>query len=118
MNNAPSAPLISGPTSGEAGVEYTYLFSASDSDSDDIYYSIFWGDGEIEEWLGPYESGYTLELSHIWDEEGTYTISARAKDIWDVIGEWGTLEVTMPVNQLSVQKQSNLLKNIQSKFLI
>jgi len=58
------------------------------------------------EWIGPYDSEEVIELSHTWVEEDTYTISARAKDVWGAIGEWGTLEVEMPVNQVKVGSQS------------
>ena len=101
-NEPPYAPLISGPSSGRAGEEYTYSFSASDPDGDDVYYYIDWGDGDTVEWIGPYESDVIIELSHTWADEDTYTISARAKDVWGDIGDWGYLEVEMPVNQIKV----------------
>ena len=42
-NSPPDTPTIEGPTSGEAGKEYEYRFSAIDVDSDDLYYCIDWG---------------------------------------------------------------------------
>jgi len=54
-----------------------------------------------EEWIGPYESGEEVIRSHTWDEQGEFAIKAKAKDIFDAESEWGTLEVTMPVNQQS-----------------
>ena len=74
---------------------------ATDPDGDDIWYFIEWGDGFCEDWIGPYSSGQDVIVSHTWDEQGEFTISAKAKDIFDAEGEWGTLEVTMPINQQS-----------------
>jgi len=97
--NAPEAPSIDGETNGEAGVEYEYTFSTIDPNDDDVYYYIEWGDGEFEDWFGPYASGEEVVVSHSWNEQDTYTIRARAKDTDNLWGPWGELEVTMPVNQ-------------------
>ena len=97
--NAPEAPTISGETDGEAGVEYEYTLSTIDPNDDDVYYYIEWGDGEFEDWFGPYDSGEEVVVSHSWNEKDTYTIRARAKDTDNLWGPWGELEVTMPVNQ-------------------
>jgi len=101
FNNPPDPPDITGLTSGKAGTEYEYTFVAVDPDDDDVYYYIEWGDGEIEEWIGPFESSEEVTVSHTWEEEGDYTIRAKAKDSYDAESDWGTLEVTMPVNQES-----------------
>jgi len=97
--NAPEAPTISGETDGKVEVEYEYTFCSIDPNGDDVFYNIEWGDGEYEDWFGPYESGEEVIISHTWDEKGTYTIKARAKDIDNLWGPWGKLEVKMPVNQ-------------------
>jgi len=97
--DAPEAPSIDGETNGEAGVEYEYTFSTIDPNDDDVYYYIEWGDGEFDDWIGPYSSGQEITVSHTWDEQDTYTIRARAKDTDNLWGPWGELEVTMPVNQ-------------------
>jgi len=115
-SSAPEAPSIDGETNGEAGVEYEYTFSTIDPNNDDVYYYIEWGDGDVLEWVGPYESGEIIELSHTWSEEDTYTISARAMDVWGAIGEWGTLEVEMPVNQLSFKSLNLLFQRILGRF--
>ena len=62
---------------------------------------IDWGDNSSEEWIGPFDSGEEIIVNHTWDEENSYTIRAKAKDTLDVESPWGTLDVTMPVNQQS-----------------
>ena len=99
--NAPQAPTITGETDGKAGVEYEYTFSSTDPNDDDVFYNIEWGDGEVIDWIGPYDSGEEVIVSHTWDEQDTYTIKARAKDTNNLWGPWGELEVSMPVNQQS-----------------
>lgn len=95
-NMAPNTPLIDGSTQGKAGVEYDYTVSAIDLDGDDVYYYIKWGDGNVEEWIGPYTSGEEVVFSHIWAEKGAYTIQVKAKDGLGAESDWATLEVTMP----------------------
>jgi hypothetical protein len=95
-NNPPDAPTITGPNNGNAGISYDYSFKAVDPEGDDIYYYIEWGDYTNSGWLGPYSSGETIVKSHTWFTQGTYLISARAKDINDQEGPNGQLVVNMP----------------------
>jgi outer membrane protein assembly factor BamB len=94
--DAPTTPEINGEVNGKAGQTYDYTFTSLDPTSDAVYYYIEWGDGGIEDWIGPYASGETITISHSWSEKGDYTIQARAKDFDNNWGPWGELEVTMP----------------------
>jgi hypothetical protein len=102
VNNQPEIPGITGPINGNIGTEYDYIFSSFDSEGDNVFYYIEWGDGTDSGWLGPYSSGHEITVSHTWDEEDIYTIRAKAKDIFEAESEWGTLEITMPISQLQV----------------
>ena len=99
VNNQPEIPGITGPKNGNIGTEYGYTFSSFDPEDHNVFYYIEWGDGTDNGWIGPYSSGQEITVSHSWDEEDTYTIRAKAKDIFDAESSWGTLQVTMPVNQ-------------------
>jgi hypothetical protein len=111
VNTPPNAPVINGPSSGKAGKSYNYTFVAGDPEDDNISYEINWGDGTVDNWYGPVESNIIITRSHTWKTKGTYTIQARAKDIHGAIGEWGSLSVTMPMDQLTSHQQNlNLLK--------
>jgi len=79
INDAPDAPTIDGPTSGKAGTEYNYTFTTIDPDEHEVYYYIDWDDGTFEEWIGPYDSGFEAIIGHTWEEQGTFTIEAKAK---------------------------------------
>jgi len=97
-NLPPETPELDGLIEGTVGEEYDYTFVSTDPENQDVWYYIEWGDGETEEWIGPYSSGQEITVSHTWDEEDTYTIRAKAKDIFDAESDWGTLQVTMPIS--------------------
>ena len=97
-NQAPGAPEISGPANGKAGASYEYGFVSIDPDVDDIAeYIIDWGDGtRIEIITGPFKSGEEVNLNHTWIKRGSYTITAKAKDVNGLIGLEGTFCVSIP----------------------
>jgi hypothetical protein len=92
----PSIPNINGPSQGIPDTEYDYTFLSTTPDSIDVYYFIDWGDGETEEWIGPYASGEEVTVSHSWSETGTFVVKAKAKDIYDAESGWGKLSVKIP----------------------
>lgn len=94
-NTAPSTATIKGSKSGKANKLYTYKFNSSDPENDDLYYLILWGDEDIENWIGPYNSGEELELSHAWSEKESYTIKVKVKDIFDEESDWASLNIVM-----------------------
>ena len=99
VNDPPSAPDINGEINGKAGTSYDYDFTATDPDGHDVKYFIDWGDGETE-WTDLIASGTTATVSHTWNKEDTYTITAKAQDEFGLEGPEGTLEITMPRNKL------------------
>ncbi|KYK22275.1 hypothetical protein AYK21_03970 [Thermoplasmatales archaeon SG8-52-2] len=96
LDESPSAPDIDGPTQGMEGEEYTYKFLSTDPEDHDVFYSVSWGDGTNSGWQGPFNSGEEVYLSHIWSSKGEYTILAQAKDVYDVVSEWGEFELEIP----------------------
>ena len=69
----------------EEGIIYVTI---SDPDGDDLYIMIDYGDGEVTDWMGPYESGETVAINHEWGEPGTYYIRVKAKDIHGAESPW------------------------------
>jgi acid phosphatase type 7 len=102
QNLPPEAPLIDGLLHGKSGVAYQYTFNATDPNGDNVSYLIDWGDNTSSGWIGPYLSGDEITESHSWSKKGTYTIKAKAKDMYGNEGEWGTLSVTMPKETASI----------------
>ncbi|PNX53682.1 MAG: hypothetical protein BV458_03235 [Thermoplasmata archaeon M9B2D] len=95
-NLPPDTPTITGPTEGKIKVATEYNVTTIDDDGDDLYYWIDWGDTTNTGWIGPYQSGVVLTKSHIWTKKGTYTIQAKAKDIYGAESTFGELSITMP----------------------
>ncbi|GAH14983.1 unnamed protein product, partial [marine sediment metagenome] len=97
-DNPPAEPTIDGPTSGKPGTSYTYTIS--NIGIEDVYFFIDWGDDTYTWWFGPYTSGETATASHIWEEQGTYTIRVKARDVYGLESDWAEpLSVSMPRNR-------------------
>jgi len=94
-NIPPNPPEIDGPSQGKPGVEYEYAFKSTDENGDPVMYFIEWGD-DTTEWTEFSDSGEQITLNHIWEEEGEYTIKAKAKDINDTESKWSEFEITIP----------------------
>ena len=94
-NNPPATPDINGSANGEAGTSYSYTFSSTDPEGDDVFYYIEWGDGLAEEWIGPHSSGNETTVDHTWSKQGTFTIKAKARDSRGGTSDWESLEITI-----------------------
>ncbi|HEC80947.1 MAG TPA: PKD domain-containing protein [Thermoplasmatales archaeon] len=92
--NTPTTPQ--GTTAGFINTNYTYTTTTNDPQGDQIYYKFDWGDGTYSGWLGPYESGITINASHSWNTPGVYSIKVKAKDTSNLESGWSnTLQVTI-----------------------
>ncbi len=110
-NEPPATPTIDGPTSGKPGVEYDFTFMSIDPDGDDIFFMVSWGccgPGQDFHTYGPFESGEEAIIKKTYNEEGTFSIQAYAKDMAGAESNIATLEVTMPKNKAT---------NVENKIL-
>jgi len=86
--NKQNPPVIDGPTYGKPNVWYDYTFTTEDPEGDIIEaIHIDWGDGDIQQVDGPFESGEEVPVSHRWIKEGTFEIKAKSEDFWGQ-GPW------------------------------
>jgi C1A family cysteine protease len=101
-NHPPNTPKLTGPQKGKNGTSYSYTFSATDPDGNDVYYYLNWGDdywfGGAVGWIGPFKSGQNITLEKTWAQKGNYTVRVKAKDRYDAKSDWGILKVIMPVS--------------------
>jgi hypothetical protein len=97
QNQRPINPLLTGPTTGKPHHMYNYSINATDPEGESLFYWFEWGDGTITSWQGPYESGKMCNTSIYWNKKGTYTINAKAADVYGGDSDWVTLDVTMPL---------------------
>ena len=101
LNLPPIKPNIEGPTSGIVGIMYNFSFSSLDPNSDNIYFWIDWGDGSIEEWIGPYNSGEKIIINHTWKKKDDYIIKAKSKDVFYQESDLSLYDIKIPRNSIS-----------------
>lgn len=85
--NTPSKP--SGQASVKKGKAYNYYTLSVDPDGDRIRYGWDWdGDKTVDQWTGFYDSGERVEVSHVWYQNGVYSIRVKAQDENGVESGW------------------------------
>lgn len=95
-NVPPHKPILHGSILGEINKEYDLSIKSVDSDNDNVYYLIEWGDGTTTQWVGPYASNSTVSQTHTYKEKGNYVIKVKAKDRFNDESEYAMLPVQMP----------------------
>ena len=115
-NNPPEIPDINGPSKAKPGIEYEFTFSTSDPDGDDVFYYIVWNDGYIENWIGPYDSGEIVNVSHTYSNQGNYIIKAKAKDAFDEESDFAEFEIEIPRFRISKSYLSNYFERFLNMF--
>jgi hypothetical protein len=114
----PEPPILDGPSSGKAGVEYCLTVYSTGSNEDEFMYLIDWGDETTSGWIGPYPQGVPQEVCHTYYSTGNYNIRAKAKDSYGTESEWSdTFSVNIPRNRASIFKL-NLISWILERFQI
>lgn len=101
VNSPPEKPeKPSGPNSGKTGMTYLFSTSAVDPNDNQIYYMWDWGDGNVSDWIGPYNSGETASASHQWSEKWKKcSIQVKAKDVYGEESSWSDpFSIIMPRN--------------------
>lgn len=95
-NDPPTPPDIYGPPSGSPGIELCWAFISEDPNEQELKYVIEWGDGESTE---TEYSTIAVEACHTYEDEGEYTLRAKAIDTHEAESDWSLLEVIMPKNK-------------------
>ena len=118
MNSPPNPPVITGPTSGNIDVYYTYNFTITDPDEDIMFnLEINWGDGTESLDCGcdkSWQNGTVVIASHRWKKQNSYGITARVSDSMGQYSNWSEpLLVSMPKQKTTPQFNSflNLLQH-------
>jgi len=86
---SPEKPL--GPSLGLIKIAYIFSTKAMDPSGYNISYGWDWnGDDIVDEWSNWLLSGKTCNMSHSWQEEGTYMIKVKAKNEYNVTSGWSS----------------------------
>jgi len=112
--NAPSGPEINGPASGKLNKKIDYTFKSTSPFGRELYYYIDWGDDRNTNWIGPYDSGEEVTLSHSWDNDEVFIIRAKVKDTSDLWGPWSEFSVSITPRNRAISNA--LLMRFLEKF--
>lgn len=121
LNQKPEIPhRPTGPASGKPNTNYIYRTSTIDLDEDRVFYNFSWGDGTYSGWIGPFDSGAEAFAMNSWDEEGSYEIRVKAKDVYGDESDWSEpLAVTMPYRFNPIlQFLNSLLQHFPNAFFM
>ena len=82
VNVAPTITIISAPTTGTVGVDYTLQFRFTDPGTNDApwWYQTNWGDGKKVGTSAATTQGLTITQKYRYGAAGTYTITVRVTD--------------------------------------
>jgi len=96
-NQPPFKPVVldGSPTAGP-GIPLEFTTVAADPEGDQVFYQWDWDDGNLSEWLGPYEFGEHTLTTYQWAQNGSYDIKVRARDILGKQSGWSaTYNITI-----------------------
>jgi len=99
-NIKPSTPVITGPSQGKIGEEITFTLVGSDANNHFLNYHVIWDDDTEDMYIGPVPSNEKQICSHIWEEQGEYTIKVKAIDSYGAESDWGECMLSMPKNKV------------------
>ena len=88
LSYPPGFLRISGLFAGGNGILFNFTVNVTDPEGDQIYYKWDWGDGNVSDWLGPFNSSETITKSYAWANDGNYSIRVKAKDIGGGESNW------------------------------
>jgi len=79
QNRTPTAPVITGPTSGTKNTLYLYTAVATDADNDTLQYIFTW-DGSDTQSSGFLPNNTNFSVSRSWTAAGRYTLEVMVTD--------------------------------------
>ncbi|MGF3554361.1 MAG: C25 family cysteine peptidase [Thermoplasmatota archaeon] len=84
---------------GKINQQYNFTTNTTDVDEDKIFYKWDFGDGTFSKWLGPFNSGETVIISHNWSKKGLYNVKVKARDSHRAESPWSeplSIKITKP----------------------
>ena len=94
-NRPPEQPVIQGPVAGGSGIELNYSAVSRDFEGDKISYKWDWGDGNVSEWIGPFNASEPMMTHYSWELEGAYVVKVKAKEVTGNESDWTSYPVSI-----------------------
>jgi hypothetical protein len=113
---APLKPTITGPSSGNAGRDYTFEVSAVDPQGDDVSIWVKFENNYGTGWEGPVASGEKIQVTHKFSEDHNWVIRARARDGDRNTGPWASFDFVMS-RERQFDNKFDFLQNIINHLL-
>jgi hypothetical protein len=109
-NTAPEKPSKpNGPSNGIPFLKYEFEVTTTDPDNDNVYYKWDWGNGDISDWIGPFNSGDIAEESYRFNEKGSYDIKVKSKDELGAETGWSdSLTIKISFSRYHNRQNTNL----------
>ena len=92
-NWLPSKPFFSGPEEGDIDQELVFLVNSIDPIDRNVYYLMDFGDGTETDWIGPYNSGEIVSITHSWSDKGLFNVKVKSKNSDDMESKWSDSHV-------------------------
>jgi hypothetical protein len=87
----PAPPeLMCGTIQGYSGDRYYYGFLPSESTTNQVCYSIDWGNGYTSEWTSYVSSETPFVVPRIWEKPGEFLIKAKLRNQYNLESSWST----------------------------
>lgn len=89
INVAPEIP--STPSAlGCGATTKSYAFSATsvEPDGQQLYYQWDWGNGAMSQWLGPYASSQSCDVTYAYSQPGAFNVRVKVRDEMNVESDW------------------------------
>ncbi len=90
--------IIEGNAKCKVNKPYDYTFSAEDPEENQIYFQVYWGDGELSSFYKADSEGKITTI-RIWTEDRNFTISAYPVDMYGYYGNSVTFDVNVTKNK-------------------
>lgn len=102
INNYPSVSFqINGPSQGGNGIPFNFSIVASEPPGEEIYYMWDWGDGNISNWYGPYNSSIPMTVTYSWANDGNYSMRVKAKNAAGDETNWSAVHLMVIAEQVN-----------------
>ncbi len=116
-NCPPSAPGVTGDTTAEVGEEIEIKVKTTDSDGDQVYYLIYWGEDYVGiPWVGPSNSSEEVTIKHTYTQAGVYEVYAKAKDENSGESDWSYYPHKITITQEPIQLCISLPRIVRGKI--
>jgi len=116
-NNPPNEPSILGQTTCQLNETIEFEIVTVDPEDQQIKYLIDWGDGTNSSWIGPYNSGESINVNHKWNKRGNHEIKVKAMDFYEFESDWSNpFSVLVTAPEIEIIKSTGGFFSMDTKI--